>query len=76
MAENQATEQIRRSWQEVEPSLDLKRAAALSGIGRRELRRLIEEGSVYASQSRPGVKGSTLRISRESLVNYLCETVR
>ena len=54
----------------------LKRASALSGIGERELRRLIEEGAVLASQNRPGIKGSTLRISKESLIRYLAETIR
>jgi hypothetical protein len=76
MRENEAKEQIRRSWKDVEPTLVLKRASALSGIGQRELRRLIDGGAIYASQNRPGVKGSTLRISKASLVDYLSETIR
>jgi hypothetical protein len=76
MSENEAKEQIRRSWKDVEPTLVLKRASALSGIGQRELRRLIDEGAIFASQNRPGVKGSTLRISKASLVDYLAETIR
>jgi hypothetical protein len=76
MSENDAIEQIRLSWKDVEPTLVLKRASALSGIGHRELRRLIEEGLLLASQNRPGVKGSTLRISKEALIRYLAETVR
>ncbi len=76
MPENKAKEQIRRSWRDVEPSLTLKRAAALSGISERELRRLIDEGAVFASQNRPGVKGSTLKLSKASLVDHLTDTIR
>jgi hypothetical protein len=76
MSEVIAREQIRQSWRDVEPSLVLKKAATLSGIGKRELRRLIEGGEIFASQSRPNTKGSTLRISKASLVDYLCETIR
>jgi hypothetical protein len=60
----------------VEPSLTLKRASALSGISERELRRLIDEGSIYASQNRPNTKGSTLKLSKASLVDHLVETIR
>ncbi len=76
MSENDPLELIRQSWKDVEPTVVLKRASALSGIGERELRRLIEEGAVLASQNRPGIKGSTLRISKESLIRYLAETIR
>ncbi len=76
MSENEAKEQIRRSWADVEPTLRLKRASTLSGIGERELRRLIDEGSIYASQDKPSTRGSTLRISKASLIDYLSATVR
>jgi len=76
VAESEAAEQIRRSWKDVEPSLKIQRAIGLSGIGERELRRLIADGSLYASQDKPGARGSTLRISKASLVDYLCATVR
>ena len=76
MTESKAKEQIRRSWEAVEPSLTLKRAAALTGISERELRRLIDEGSIFASQNRPNTKGSTLKLSKASLVDHLVETIR
>jgi len=76
MSEAKAAEQVRRSWEAVEPSVTLKRASALSGISERELRRLIAEGSIFASQNRPGVKGSTLKVSKASLVDHLVETIR
>ena len=76
MPETKAREQIRRSWKDVEPSLTLKRASTLSGISERELRRLIDEGSVFASQAKPNTKGSTLKLSRESLVDHLVGTIR
>ena len=76
MTESKAKEQIRRSWEAVEPSLTLKRASALTGISERELRRLIDEGSIYASQNRPNTKGSTLKLSKASLVDHLVETIR
>lgn len=76
MSETEAIEQIRRSWESVEPTVTLKRASGLSGIGERELRRLIEVGDVFASQSRPNTRGSTLRISKASLIDYLARTVK
>lgn len=76
MSESRAAEQIRRSWEAVEPSVTLRRASALSGISERELRRLIDEGAIFASQNRPGVKGSTLKLSKASLVDHLVETIR
>ena len=76
MSESRAAEQIRRSWETVEPSLNLKRASQLSGISERELRRLIDEGAIFASQNRPGVRGSTLKLSKASLVDHLVETIR
>ena len=76
MSESKAKEQIRRSWEAVEPSVTLKRASALSGISERELRRLIAEGAIFASQGKPNTKGSTLKLSKASLVDHLVETIR
>ena len=76
MSESRAAEQIRRSWETVEPSVTLKRASALSGISERELRRLIDVGAIFASQAKPNTKGSTLKLSKASLVDYLAETIR
>lgn len=76
MPESKAQEQIRRSWEDEEPSLKMDAASARSGLSTRTLRRLIDEGYIYASQARPGVKGSHLRISKASLVDYLVETIR
>jgi hypothetical protein len=75
-SESEAKEQIERSWAQVEPTVPLKRASALSGIGERELRRLVDEGSIFASQNRPNTRGSTLRISKASLIDYLARTIR
>lgn len=76
MSEPQAKEQIERSWAQVEPTVPLKRASALSGIGERELRRLVEAGDIFASQNRPNTRGSTVRISKASLIDYLVRTIK